>query len=213
MSNTIDYDFWYNKGYDYAEDYTNSDDAWDGFRGGLTGSREQEYLAAKEESEGDINPCAEAFGEGFDAYKAEQPTLAQIIEKIAAAPDTFLGSSEDVYIQGHDIHLNSLAVISAERPGEDWHLWECVQYVAEDVIDEKSTQQIIAESKKRGLREEVAAREVLGEVITAAEAATLYGLAEDSVRKACQRHQLVARKSGGTWLLLREDAESRWGKK
>lgn len=50
-------------------------------------------------------------------------------------------------------------------------------------------------------------------VITAAEAAEVFNLAEATVRQAINRGQVVGRKSGGTWLVLRTDAEAHWGKK
>lgn len=53
----------------------------------------------------------------------------------------------------------------------------------------------------------------LNDVITATEAATLYGISVQAVRKACQQGWLPARKSGTTWLIDRADAEARWGKK
>lgn len=51
----------------------------------------------------------------------------------------------------------------------------------------------------------------LDAVMTAGEAQELYGLSESAVRLACQRGSIPARKSGGTWLILRADAEARWG--
>lgn len=53
----------------------------------------------------------------------------------------------------------------------------------------------------------------LDAVMTAGEAQELYGLSESAVRLACQRGSIPARKSGGTWLILRADAEARWGQR
>lgn len=53
----------------------------------------------------------------------------------------------------------------------------------------------------------------LREVMTAAEVQKEFGLAEATVRQAIYRGTLPARKSGETWLVLRKDAEARWGKK
>lgn len=55
--------------------------------------------------------------------------------------------------------------------------------------------------------------ETLNAIMTAGEAAEEFGLAESTVRQAINREQIVARKSGGTWLILRKHAEARWGKK
>lgn len=50
----------------------------------------------------------------------------------------------------------------------------------------------------------------LNAVMTTSEAEEELGLAEGSIKKACQRSQLAARKSGGTWLIRRYDAYRRW---
>lgn len=54
--------------------------------------------------------------------------------------------------------------------------------------------------------------EELNTVMTAAEAAETFELAEATVRQAINRGQIPARKSAGTWLIRREDAEKKWGK-
>lgn len=54
---------------------------------------------------------------------------------------------------------------------------------------------------------------VLDEVLTAAEAAALYGLDDSTVKKACQEMRILARKSARTWLVIRADAEMLWGKR
>lgn len=51
----------------------------------------------------------------------------------------------------------------------------------------------------------------LASVMTASEAVETYGLSEAAVRNACKRGSIPARKSGETWLILRSDAEARWG--
>jgi len=52
----------------------------------------------------------------------------------------------------------------------------------------------------------------LADVMTPGEAVEVYALAEATVRQAINRGQIYARKSGGTWLILRADAEARWRK-
>jgi excisionase family DNA binding protein len=54
--------------------------------------------------------------------------------------------------------------------------------------------------------------EELFAVMTAAEAAREFGLSQSTVRQAINRGQVPARKSGGTWLVLRSDAEKQWKK-
>ncbi len=55
---------------------------------------------------------------------------------------------------------------------------------------------------------------MINDVITAGEAAHLFGQQEDTIRKACQRAkangETWCRRSGGTWLLLRSEAARRW---
>jgi excisionase family DNA binding protein len=50
-------------------------------------------------------------------------------------------------------------------------------------------------------------------VLTTSEVAELYGLDDSTPKKAAQEGAIPARKSGGTWLIRREDAEARWGKR
>lgn len=54
--------------------------------------------------------------------------------------------------------------------------------------------------------------DTLDAVMSAGEVAVRFGLAEPTVRQAINRGQIPARKSGGTWLVLREDAERKWKK-
>lgn len=50
-------------------------------------------------------------------------------------------------------------------------------------------------------------------VMSAGEAEDEFGLGQGTIRQAINRHQVVARKSGDIWLIRRQDAEARWGKK
>jgi hypothetical protein len=52
----------------------------------------------------------------------------------------------------------------------------------------------------------------LENVMTASETAKLYGLSASAVRLAISRLQIPARKSAGTWLVRKSDAERVWGK-
>lgn len=47
-------------------------------------------------------------------------------------------------------------------------------------------------------------------VLTAQEAAHIYGLATATVRNAIKRGTIPGRKSAGTWLVRREDADKQW---
>jgi hypothetical protein len=50
----------------------------------------------------------------------------------------------------------------------------------------------------------------LDRVWTVAECAQIFGLDVSTVRRACERKQVLARKSGATWLISVYDAQSRW---
>lgn len=52
----------------------------------------------------------------------------------------------------------------------------------------------------------------LNAVTTPGEIADEYGISDATVRQAIARDDIPARKSGGTWLITRADAEARWGK-
>jgi excisionase family DNA binding protein len=53
---------------------------------------------------------------------------------------------------------------------------------------------------------------ILDDVLTAQEAATLFNLSESTIRVNIHRGNIPARKSGGTWLIRRSDAERKWSK-
>lgn len=51
----------------------------------------------------------------------------------------------------------------------------------------------------------------LDEVMTSGEVVAVFGLSDSTVRNACKRGSIPARKSGGVWLVKRSDAVARWG--
>lgn len=53
---------------------------------------------------------------------------------------------------------------------------------------------------------------ILESVVTPAEIEALYGVKADTVRDACERGWIMARKSGSTWLIPAKAAKERWGK-
>jgi len=55
--------------------------------------------------------------------------------------------------------------------------------------------------------------DVLSLVTTLQEVAELYPVKAPTVYQAIRRGKLTARKSGGTWLILRADAERLWGER
>jgi excisionase family DNA binding protein len=50
-------------------------------------------------------------------------------------------------------------------------------------------------------------------MMTTSEVAETFGINDRTVREAIDKGWIKARKSGGTWLIRRQDAEARWGKK
>jgi hypothetical protein len=55
--------------------------------------------------------------------------------------------------------------------------------------------------------------DALNTVTTVKEIADLYRITPQAVIDTIKTDKLPARKSGGTWLILKSDAESRWNKK
>ena len=53
--------------------------------------------------------------------------------------------------------------------------------------------------------------EALNEVLTASEAATLWGLDASTVKRACQQGRIEARKSGKVWLVTFVEMERVYG--
>lgn len=61
-------------------------------------------------------------------------------------------------------------------------------------------------------RDDLRDEQLLNDVMTAKEIAEEFGIKEDTVRDAIEHGWLIARKSFGTWLVLRKHAEARWRK-
>lgn len=53
--------------------------------------------------------------------------------------------------------------------------------------------------------------DILAQVLTASEVAARYDKDESSVRYACKRGDLMARNTGGVWLILAASAKALWG--
>jgi hypothetical protein len=112
------------------------------------------------------------------------------------------------------------APISAMRDGEIWtvvdgHESELYETVTQAAIAVRRMIDYYASEEHNNI--DIAERWIadypLNQVMTAAEVTVEFGLAEATVRQAINRDTLYARKSGETWLVLRKDAEARWGKK
>lgn len=87
---------------------------------------------------------------------------------------------------------------------------EYVQYILADIEEEIADECESATAAVKAKQHEIRNEQALESVMTAAEAAEEFGLTESSVRKAIERDTIPARKSAGTWLILRSDAEKRW---
>jgi hypothetical protein len=57
---------------------------------------------------------------------------------------------------------------------------------------------------------EIAADSILNQVLTLKEVSEIYKVNADMVRVSIHKGYISARKSGGTWLVLRSDAHNRW---
>jgi uncharacterized protein (DUF433 family) len=65
---------------------------------------------------------------------------------------------------------------------------------------------------EEGKRRALAGDPHVGATVTVAEVAQAYGIAPQTVREACQKGWIRARKSGATWLIHSRDACERWGR-
>lgn len=80
-----------------------------------------------------------------------------------------------------------------------------------DIDEEIASERESATKAIKAHQAELRTERALEEIMTSAEVCEEFGLNESTVRKAIERDTLQARKSGGTWLILRADAEARWG--
>lgn len=146
------------------------------------------------------------------------PRLLQVLSEIMnEIPDT-LTDTNAVYVRGRNVRPDMIArVASARRARYDemraagWRMAENVTIVQEHALAGATPESEIARLRKDGLREDREGIEILRTVLTAAEASFLWGIDPRIVRDACEKGQILARKSQGTWLILREEALRRWG--
>ena len=143
--------------------------------------------------------------------------LLEILETILENTPDILTMDDAIYIKGRRIAPDVLAKIAPTddqhvENGRGWYILEIVEFIQEH--DPTTPETELANLQQRGwLRQDQEIVAMLHEVVTAKEIAALFGIKEDTVRDACQRRQIVARKSGTTWLLMLEEAKQRWGKK
>ena len=156
----------------------------------------------------------------MNAWGANMATLIEVIQSaITNIPDV-LTMDESIYIRGRRIAPDVAAKIA---PTDDkhtenergWYLLEIVEFIQEHVLEESTTaeDELTKLQERDWLRQDQETIEMLHEVVTSKEVSELFGVKEDTVRDACQQKQIVARKSGATWLMLRSAAKARWGNK
>lgn len=142
--------------------------------------------------------------------------IKQNILKAVNALDTNDDAIMDI-VEARSIAANAVAYLAeTDTDGDGYDDWiSGSDWTACETFEEAWDQLIEAAEQWDALKDEIEpdTENIISAVLTAAEAAELYGLAEDTVRKTISRGQIPARKSGGTWLLLHSDAEKRWGKK
>ncbi len=86
--------------------------------------------------------------------------------------------------------------------------WRGEQIISAGVVSKHASHdEAVAECER--LRRE----QTLADVMTVAEVAAEYGLSVEAVRAAIYRGRLIPRKSGATYLIFRNDAESLWGER
>lgn len=146
--------------------------------------------------------------------------LLEALETVITNIPDILTMDDSIYIRGRKIAPDVSAKIAPtdDRHIENergWYILELVCFIQEHAIDKPTTAEAeLAELQERDwLRQDQEIVAMLSEVVTSKEVAELFGVKEDTVRDACQQKQIVARKSGGTWLMAMHDAKTRWGKK
>lgn len=143
-----------------------------------------------------------ATDDDFSESEAEiEAHVKQIISDIFGAQDWYIMDSlyTEYFNLGHE---------AAETEQYNWSedAWESEESHRD--LDDADLE-IAADAFGEGFVRYVPAE--LNAVMTPGEAVEVFGLAEATVRQAINRGQIFARKSGGTWLIRRSDAEKRWG--
>ena len=120
--------------------------------------------------------------------------------------------------EGEEIHTTTSALYNALNETED----SDVEYYGGIMgfVEADETEDDYPAEAPEDVEDEIAEKmhdlqasiiDELSSVMTAGEIVECYGLDESTVRQTIRRGDIPARKSGGTWLVLRSVAEARWG--
>lgn len=123
-----------------------------------------------------------------------------------------------IYVRKRRFAADSLAKIAPADDEDDlaahgWHMLDYVMFVQQRALDGVSPEDLVFELQMSLLLRDRDRREIIEQVVTAQLAADLFGVQYDTAVDACQQGHIFAMKSAGTWLMLRDDAEARWGKR
>lgn len=143
------------------------------------------------------------------------PTLLNLIKEITTDIPDILSSNESIFIRGRNITPNAQAKCVAKTMQGDWHELTLVMFIQEHAIDnpEWTPEGEIEALKADGLSEDWDIIEILEQVVTAKEVSQLLGIKVDTVLDACEKKQILSRRSGTTYLMYLPDAKKRWDKK
>lgn len=144
--------------------------------------------------------------------------LLELLKEVGAnIPDT-LTMDNAIYIRGRKVHADAIAKIAsvddhASMNAKGWRMLENVEIVQQHFLAGSTPDREISDLAECGLAEDHDALETLRQIVTPSAVEQRYGTPADTVRDACQTGQILAVKSGDTWIMLDYDAKERWGGK
>lgn len=145
--------------------------------------------------------------------------VLEAVRRVTSDLPNTLTMDEAIYVRRRKFNADSMAKIAPadeadEMESHGWHLLEYVQFLQVRAIEERETpDQAVLRLRCTGLRSDAHKREIIEQVITASGAADLFNVAYDTVNDACQQGHIFAMKDKGTWIMLRDEADSRWGRR
>lgn len=144
--------------------------------------------------------------------------LLELLSEIGTNIPHVLTMEDAIYIRGRNIRPESIAKIApaddrAAMNGKGWRQLAYLEAIQQHFLAGSTAAQEIADLAEYGLSEDQDALETLRQVITPSGVEQRYGVPADTVRDACQKGQILAVKSGDTWIMLDYDAQERWGEK
>lgn len=144
--------------------------------------------------------------------------LLDLLRGMAQHVPDIIQFNDALYIQGRIIKPEARAKIAPLTEAEalavtHWRLAKNAGEIYVRLAEGQTPDTIFDAMQMAGLEADAEALESLRQVVTPAEVSERFCVKADTVRDACERGQIPARRSGATWLMLYEDAERRWGKR